>query len=659
MNGAGRTAETAAASRRAAGLVVAVLGLLLVAKTADGVVSGGLGQVPFAAALFVLPVLYVLPATRRWWAARRWWLLAAQAALTYVPFAVFGSSWVVGPSGLLAGLVLLTVTTPASWLVAGALAGVEVGIWDVVGLPAVGAWPVVRVLGPYVVEGLALFGLAKLADMVARVHAARDELAEVAVSQERARAGRALQAAVGDRLAAVSARAAAALQVLGRRPSQARELITEAGGLARRALADVRAATGVPGQVRHAGGPAAPNTGAAIAPRLALTVLAVELCAFGAQTLNNVVGAHPRPVVTWAAAVSGLVIVALQLYQSWPRPPGGQPSAWPWTLAAQALLVCGMFAVLRGTLWGTGSAFAGFLGGSALLLMPGRRGQLGFGVVVASLPVLLPFWPTAGLTLTPRQEIAAIIYFAALTAAIGLLVFGLSWLAVLAVQLEGLRGELAAVAAARERARFARDTHDLLGLGLSAAALKTDLIGRLIGRDEAAARDEIAQLRRICAAAAADIRLVHDCQQLSLDAELTLARELLASAGITVRADLAAGPLPAAAEAVLAPVLREAVTNILRHSSGRQCTIVTAVRDGVLRLSVVNDGAASAPADGGRPGHGLANLTTRVEAADGCLTSRQDGGRFELIAQIPLPAGHPDGQGEPTAGGLVRKLPAT
>jgi two-component system, NarL family, sensor histidine kinase DesK len=660
MNEAGGAAGTAAASRRAAGLVVAVLCLFLVAKTADGVAGGGLAQVPFAAALFVLPLLYALPATRRWWEGRRWWLLAAQAVLTYVPFAVFGSNWVVGLSGLLAGLVLLTVTAPASWLVAGALAAAEVGIrTGVVGLPAVGAWPVVRILGAYIVEGLALFGLARLADMVARVDAARSELAEVAVSQERARATWALQVAVGDRLAAVSARATAALQMLGGSPGQARELITEAGGLARQALADVRAATGVPDPVQHTDGPAGPATGAAVAPRLALTILAVELGGFWAQTVNNVVGAHPRPVINWATAVSGLMIVALQLYQSWPRPPGGRPPAWPWTLGAQALLVCGMFAALRGTLWGTGSAFAGFLAGSALLLIPGRRGQMGYGMVVASLPVLLPVWPTAGLTLTPRQEIAAIIYFAALTAAIGLLVYGLSWLAGLAVQLEELRAELAAAAVAQERARVARDTHDLLGLGLSAAALKTDLVARLIGRDDAAARAEIAQLRRICAAAAADTRLVTGGQQLSLDAELTQARELLVSAGITVRADLAGGPLPAAAEAVLVPVLREAVTNILRHSSATRCTIVTATGGAVRRLSVANDGASGAPAGDGGSGHGLANLTTRVEAAGGCLTSRRAGDWFELTAQIPVLAGHPGGDVQPAAGGSAREPSAT
>jgi two-component system, NarL family, sensor histidine kinase DesK len=660
VNGPDPAALGPAACRRAVAIVVAVLCLLLLAKTADGVASGTLGQVPFVAPLFVLPLLYVLPATRRWWTAHRWWLLAAQAVLTYVPFSVFGSNWVAGPSGLLAGLVLLTVAAPASWLVACTLVAVEVGVRaGLVGFPINdGAWPVVWILAAYVDNALTLFGLARLADMVARVEAARGEKAQVAVSQERLRAARALRSAVGERLTAVSTRAAAALHAAGRSPEQARELITEAGGLARQALADVRATTAVPDPVRP-GEPAGPGTGAAIAPRLALTVLIVELCAFWAQTVNNVVGAHPALVRAGAVAAMGLAIVALQLYQSRPQPAGLRPRAWPWTMAGQALLVYGMLAVFWETLWGAGLAFAGFLAGSALLLIPGRRGQLGYGAVVASVPLLSAISPMAGLTLTPRQEIAAIIYFTAVTAGIGLLVYGLSWLAGLAVQLEGLRGELAAAAAAQERARVARDTHDLLGLGLSAAALKTDLIGRLIGRDDAAARAEIAELRRICAAAAADIRLVTGGQHLSPDAELTQARELLVSAGIKVRADFTGGPMPAQAEAVLAPVLREAVTNILRHSSARRCTIVTATGGGMLRLTVGNDGAYGPPAGDGGSGHGLANLTTRVEAAGGRLTSRRAGQWFELNAQIPLPAGQPGGEGGPAAAGPAREVPAT
>src|SRR5262249_61761434 len=100
------------------------------------------------------------------------------------------------------------------------------------------------------------------------------------------------------------------------------------------------------------------------------------------------------------------------------------------------------------------------------------------------------------------------------------------------VQLEVLRGELARTAVLDERLRVARDTHDLLGLGLSAIALKADLINRLIGRDDAGARAEMGELARTCAAARADMRLVTgEARDLPLEAELAAARKLLASAG--------------------------------------------------------------------------------------------------------------------------------
>jgi signal transduction histidine kinase len=81
----------------------------------------------------------------------------------------------------------------------------------------------------------------------------------------------------------------------------------------------------------------------------------------------------------------------------------------------------------------------------------------------------------------------------------------------MAVQLEDLRGELARKAVlGSERLRVARDIHDLLGLGLSAIAMKADLIGRLIDRGDARTSAEIAELARICATARADMRLVAD-----------------------------------------------------------------------------------------------------------------------------------------------------
>jgi signal transduction histidine kinase len=203
------------------------------------------------------------------------------------------------------------------------------------------------------------------------------------------------------------------------------------------------------------------------------------------------------------------------------------------------------------------------------------------------------------------------------------------------------RDESARAAAAGERLRLARDVHDLLGMGLSAVALKADLVGALIGRDNARAAAEIDQMSRICAAARADVRLVATTSaRLSLVGELAAAGQILADAGIQVRATPPARPLPTAADAALALVLREAVTNILRHTAATTCTIEVSAGEQALRLRISNDGAIRTRSGGDPAGHGggrgLANMTARVEAAGGRLTHRQTEGRFALTAQIPL-----------------------
>jgi two-component system sensor histidine kinase DesK len=280
----------------------------------------------------------------------------------------------------------------------------------------------------------------------------------------------------------------------------------------------------------------------------------------------------------------------------------------------------------------------GFLAGSALLLVPGVPGLVAFAAVIASVPVLWAVKPPP--VLTTLESLGGMLFLTVESAALGLLVYGLTRFAWLAVRLENLRGELARQAVAGERLRVARDTHDLLGLGLSAIAMKADLIGKLIGRDDARAGTEIAELARICATARADIRMVAgEARDLPLDAELAAARDVLASAGIDVRARISADPSPEVA-AVLVPVVREAVTNILKHSSASYCVLEMTADTGLLRLLVSNDGSddanGSPPAAADRPGDGLRNLAARLEAAAGHLAIKREGSTFSLAAEIPL-----------------------
>jgi signal transduction histidine kinase len=127
--------------------------------------------------------------------------------------------------------------------------------------------------------------------------------------------------------------------------------------------------------------------------------------------------------------------------------------------------------------------------------------------------------------------------------------------------------------------------------------------------------------------------------RLSLRAELTAARDTLAAAGVAVRAGAPAAPVPPAVDAVLATVLREAVTNILRHATAKRCTIRLSTTGKVIRLQVTNDGVRPAePAEAtSTGGAGIGNLHARVRALGGHLNAGPDGdGRFQLAVEIPV-----------------------
>ena len=215
--------------------------LVAVSEAGYGAANGGLGEVPMIAALVVLPLLYVVPSTRPLWLRHRYLLLAVQAALTYLPFAWFGAElgtvWVAGGAGLADGSV-------AGVVVRGGDPGRDRGGHVVrrgcrAGSPAhatAAVWATIA----FVFDALILFGLARLADLITAVHAARDELAEAAVTAERVRAADSLRAAIGGRLAEAAGRSAAALQAIAGNPSLAREHIATAAATAREALGEVR-----------------------------------------------------------------------------------------------------------------------------------------------------------------------------------------------------------------------------------------------------------------------------------------------------------------------------------------------------------------------------------------------------------------------------------
>jgi two-component system sensor histidine kinase DesK len=137
-------------------------------------------------------------------------------------------------------------------------------------------------------------------------------------------------------------------------------------------------------------------------------------------------------------------------------------------------------------------------------------------------------------------------------------------------ELRRTREELARTAVARERERFSRDLHDLLGHTLSVMVVKSQAVRRLVERDPAAAAGHAADIERVGREALVEVREAVDAMRaLSLAEELDGARRALRAAGIRAEVGDSAGPIPAEADQAFAWVVREGVTNVLRHSAVR------------------------------------------------------------------------------------------
>jgi two-component system, NarL family, sensor histidine kinase DesK len=207
-------------------------------------------------------------------------------------------------------------------------------------------------------------------------------------------------------------------------------------------------------------------------------------------------------------------------------------------------------------------------------------------------------------------------------------------------QLRRAREELARAAVNEERLRFARDLHDLLGRSLSTIVLKSELAGRLASRAPDRAAAEIADVERTAREALQHVRAaVVGYRRPSLTDELAAARELLVAAGIEARIDSLPAALPPAADGLLGWAVREGVTNVVRHSRARSCTIRVARRADLATAEIVDDGSGNGGGiDAG--GCGLAGLIERAAAEGGHVHAGPlTGGGFRLAVDVPLSVG--------------------
>lgn len=199
------------------------------------------------------------------------------------------------------------------------------------------------------------------------------------------------------------------------------------------------------------------------------------------------------------------------------------------------------------------------------------------------------------------------------------------------------RERIALTRVEEERQRISRELHDIMGRTLVAASLRAQTAVQVLDRDPVACRRHLDQLGTTLTDGQAQLRaLVRGETIVGLDSELSAASELFDRLGVDV--EIVTGDRrELAGERLVAAVLREAVTNLLKHSRPRRVGIEVSCDRSWVELVVLNDGAPVGTSHrDGHGGTGLAKLRDAVEAAGGQWEAGlSEDDRFRLRARVP------------------------
>ncbi|MBM7863080.1 sensor histidine kinase [Lentzea nigeriaca] len=293
-----------------------------------------------------------------------------------------------------------------------------------------------------------------------------------------------------------------------------------------------------------------------------------------------------------------------------------------WVLVAATLVSIPLVAPVGPDEMSTWAWIGGGAAGFAPLLLSGVwRWMAAIGAVVLS--GLVGFFVTRDHT--TYQMIAAAVG-ATIIAMAGLPM----WFAGLLAQARAGREAQAELAVSEERLRFARDVHDLLGHRLTVIALKAELAGRLAESDPQRSAAEAFEAQRLASSALEEVRdAVHGYRSVNFPEQLEAVRDVLTEAGI--RCTVTDVPVHGEGATQLALALREACTNVLRHSHATWCMIDVAEEAGEVRMTVTNDGTEKPSGEG----NGIRGMNERLAPVGGKASTELSGDVFTLQVVVP------------------------
>jgi signal transduction histidine kinase len=345
------------------------------------------------------------------------------------------------------------------------------------------------------------------------------------------------------------------------------------------------------------------------------------------------------PTTLWIAIPTVGVLVLLLLARR--RFPFAAPAAY-WLVAAAISFGDGVLLAFVGSLSIVGLASAFLLGnlrnplkaGAGLIIV-----LVGIVIVVYNIPgetasdlVFIPLrfvvaW-VAGYALRERAEQAEA---AEMRAALA----------------ERERDAAARVAVAEERARIARELHDIVAHAMSVMVLQVGAVRHklpqvleedrdALGRVERAGRTALAEMRRLLGAMRRDGDGLDLAPQPGLDGLDTLLEDV-GRAGLPARLHVEGDPyeLPRAIDLSAYRIVQEGLTNSLKHANATRADVTVRYRDDELGIEVVDNGAGVATSDG--LGHGLVGIRERVKIYGGDMNAgTPPEGGFVLSARLPI-----------------------
>ncbi|MFA1819533.1 sensor histidine kinase [Virgibacillus oceani] len=187
-----------------------------------------------------------------------------------------------------------------------------------------------------------------------------------------------------------------------------------------------------------------------------------------------------------------------------------------------------------------------------------------------------------------------------------------------------------------ERMRISRDLHDTLGHTLSLITLKSQLVSKLAEKDPNRAKLEAREVERTSRTALKQVReLVSDMRSVSITEALLEAASILESADISYHfeGEVNAANIPGISQNILSMCIKEAVTNIVKHSMAKNCTVILEQTAGEVRLIIEDDGIGLL--ENKNNGNGIDGMSERLALVDGKLKIQaEDGTRLEFIIPV-------------------------